>query len=286
MYISVVIPTFNEGERIAECLDALMKNTQKPFEIIIADGGSQDKTVAIASAYKGVDIIYTPKKTAAESRNLGIEKAKGDIIAFTDGDCIVDAHWLEQIATAFEKYDIDGLGGHVEPAPAYNEIEEYWGNLSLRIIMNFGEVGYEVMQKTLNDAFITANCAYKKELLHAIGGFDVWFANNAEDIDLCWRSLNSGARLRYVPEVRIQAHSITTLDGIKKKSMRNGISSSKLQKRYGRFINYDWNIYRMLAANIRRRLRGEKNASYDLTELTWHLLGKYYGSIIAGVINI
>ncbi len=145
---------------------------------------------------------------------------------------------------------------------------------------------YTVTQKTLNDAFVTANCAYKRKLLYKIKGFSNFFANNAEDVDLCWRALDAGAKLKYDPSVVIYAHNVTTLRGIAQKSFRNGVSSSKLQKVYGGKVNYDPDIYKMLASNLKGVFTGQKDAGLNCTELFCHLMGKYYGSIKVGVINV
>lgn len=131
------------------------------------------------------------------------------------------------------------MGGKVTTAPFENKYEEYWGTLAWKVIMSFGDDAYQVKEKKLNDAFVTANCAYSRKLLKRIKGFDLWFANNAEDVDPCWRALEHKAKLMYIPSVVIKAHSVTTLKGIKQKSFRNGVSSSKLQKRYGKWFNYD-----------------------------------------------
>lgn len=171
-------------------------------------------------------------------------------------------------------------------APPENHYEEYWGNLAWNLIMNFPDEAYEVKEKKLNDAFVTANCAYKRELLYRIQGFSNFFANNAEDVDLCWRAIESGAKLVYVPDVVIYAHNVTTLKGIAKKSFRNGVSSSKLQKKYGNRFNCDPSIYKMLLKNIAGLVKKETDAELNCVELICHLLGKYYGSLKVGVINI
>ena len=152
--------------------------------------------------------------------------------------------------------------------------------------MNFPNEGYDVIEQTLNDAFVTANCAYRRKLLYEIKGFNNFFANNAEDVDLCWRALRHGAKLRYEPSIIIYAHNVTTVQGIAKKSFRNGVSSSKLQKVYGGKFNYDPNIYKMLGKNIVGLIKNEKDANLNCVELISHLAGKYYGSIKNGIINI
>lgn len=287
MKISVVLPVYNEAKRIKDTLNAIYNNTEQPYEIIVADGESTDSTVAIIKrCFPKVIIVNNVKRNAAAGRNAGIKKAKGDIVAFTDGDCIVGRDWLKQIRIAFEQHMVDGIGGKVLVAPPENHYEEYWGNLAWKLIMNFPDEGYTVDKQTLNDAFVTANCAYKRQLLIEIKGFNNFFANNAEDVDLCWRALKYGAKLRYEPSVIIYAHNVTTFKGIAKKSFRNGVSSSKLQKVYGGKVNFDPNIYKMLGKNIIGIIKREKDAGLNCVELMSHLAGKYYGSIKCRVINL
>lgn len=283
--ISVVIPALNEQALIAQCLLALQSQTVPAGEILVVDGGSQDDTAAIARQH-GVRVLHNPRRHAAAARNIGIGAAQGDIVAFIDADCVPSVDWVEQVALAFEDPMLQGLGGKVVAAPPANAEEAFWSKLALEILMSFGNEGYTVTQQTLNDAFITANAAYRTAFLRSLGGFDEWFANNAEDVDLSWRALRAGAVLRYVPQAQVQSHGVTTLRGIRKKSYRNGVSSSKLQKRYGSFVNCDRRIYALLGKELLAMLRREPQADWMVMELVWHLLGKYAGSIKAGVINI
>ena len=288
MTISVVIPVYNEEKRILATLKAIYNGSLLPMEIIVADGGSEDHTVTIIKEnYPDVIVMDNPDRTAAAGRNVGIKTAKGDIVAFTDGDCIVDRDWLKHIKQYFEDKGIDGLGGKVLNATPENHYEEYWGNLAWNRIMTFPDYSYTVKKKKLNDAFVTANCAYKRDLLNHLNGFSQFFGNNAEDVDLCWRALDSGAKLIYVPDVIIYAHNVTTLKGIAKKSFRNGVSSSKLQKVYGSKSFYcDPALYRRLIKNIFGIVIRKNDAGLNCIELASHLLGKYYGSVKVGVINI
>lgn len=286
MRISVVIPTYNEEKCIGECLRCLNAGEEKPYEIIVADGMSTDDTVKIARKY-GASVVENRRRHAAGGRNEGIKRAKGDIIAFIDADCVPDKSWLREIKKAFEEEDIDGLGTYIEPAHPTNIYEEFWGKLSLQILMTYDNEPYYVTEKTLNTAFITASCAYKRKLLYKIKGFSNYFANNAEDIDLCWRALDAGARLKYVPAAKIIAHSPTTIKGICKKSFRNGISSSKIQKIHtNNIVSVDKELYKALIANLKGLFKRDRYAKLFVIELICHLCGKYYGSLRYGVINI
>ena len=286
MKITVIIPVYNEEKGIEKCLKSIINNTRSPDEIIVADGMSEDKTRELISQFSQVKLLSNTKRTAASGRNLAISAASGDIIVFTDGDCYADSKWIEKIEKSFEYYNLDALGGKVVAAKAENKFEEFWNHLAWNVLMSFGDVSYKVVDRTMNDAFVTANCAYRKDILNKLNGFDEWFGNNAEDVDLSWRALSLGANMRYIPEAVIYAHGVTTLKGIKNKSFRNGVSSSKLQKRYGSRINYDWNIYRLWWKQIPGCIKNDFNSTLLFNELSWHLLGKYYGSIKYHVINI
>lgn len=280
MRISVVIPTYNEESGIAQCIGSIFANTEQPYEVIVADGGSSDKTVELAKA-AGAVVYDNPKRTAASGRNVGIAHASGDIVAFTDGDNYVDPNWLESIRRAFEADDeLGGIGGKVVPAPPVNEVEKFWGNLWLKIIMVFGDEEFVVGTKSLRNSFITANCAYKKSLLESLNGFDEWFGNNAEDVDLMWRAFDSGAKLKYIPAAIVSARSPTTMREMKHKSYRDGVSSTKLQKRYGpKRGSFDKNIHKMFWKSFGRILIFRKGAYMQSSELFYHILGKWVSSI-------
>ena len=287
MKISVVIPVYNEEERIQECLESILNNTQRPFEVIVADGGSEDRTVAIASSFPDVKVLANPGRTAAAGRNVGILSATGEIIAFTDGDCIVDQNWISAIQKCFEEHsDLDGIRGKIVPVRTDNRYEAYWNHLAWELLMKFGDEPYVIQEKRLDNSLITANCAYRRELLLKVDGFSSWFGNNAEDVDLTWRILEHGASLMYDPTPLVYAHGVTTVKGIAQKSFRNGISSSKLQKKYGKRINYDATIYRMLGSNVLGLAKRRQDAALNIVELFCHLQGKYWGSLKYKVINI
>ena len=231
--------------------------------------------------HTGAVVYNNPNRTAASGRNVGISHAIGDIIAFADGDNYVDKLWLQSILEEFEADpELDGLGGKVIPAPPRSEVEKFWGNLWLNCIMSFPDAPYYIQTKTLRDAFITANCAYKKTLLDKLQGFDEWFGNNAEDVDLCWRAIDIGARLKYVSSPIVIARSPYKMRDMKKKSFRDGVSSTKLQKRYGpKKGSFDPQIHKMFWKSLWKMFLFQKGSYMLASELFYHIIGKWYGSI-------
>jgi glycosyltransferase involved in cell wall biosynthesis len=84
--ISVIIPAFNRAHTLPKALDSVLSQTLKPREIIVVDDGSTDETNAVLANYPGLCIISQDNRGVSAARNMGIEKAGGDWIAFLDSD--------------------------------------------------------------------------------------------------------------------------------------------------------------------------------------------------------
>ena len=109
MFLSVVIPTLNSEKTLAECLAAIRAQSlsRDSYEIVIADAGSSDRTLAIARDYGVETVTDNPLKTGEAGKTAGIKAAKGDVIALVDSDNILpDPHWLERMLAPFADPDI------------------------------------------------------------------------------------------------------------------------------------------------------------------------------------
>jgi glycosyltransferase involved in cell wall biosynthesis len=113
MKISVVICAYNEEQYLANCLQSVTGQMEKPHEVILVNNNSTDGTRVIAERFE-VKIIDEPKKGLIAARNTGFSAAKGDIIARCDADTIVPPDWVEKIRINFEQREIDGLSGPVQ----------------------------------------------------------------------------------------------------------------------------------------------------------------------------
>jgi len=116
--VTLITTVRNEEASIKIFLESILKQTRKPDEVILVDGGSTDKTLNIMKNYKSriKDIrIFTKKGNRSVGRNFAIRKSTHSIIAVTDAGCILDKHWLENIMKPFEDKSIDVSAGFYKP---------------------------------------------------------------------------------------------------------------------------------------------------------------------------
>src|SRR5262245_59388989 len=99
--LSVVVPVWNDAKRIGLCLRALQQQTVSPkcYEIVVVDNGSTDNSVDIVRSFTDIRLVIEPLPGSYAARNKGLSEAAGDLVAFTDSDCIPHPTWLEK---AFE----------------------------------------------------------------------------------------------------------------------------------------------------------------------------------------
>jgi glycosyltransferase involved in cell wall biosynthesis len=118
VFISVVVPMLNAGRTLAACLDALVAqgHPASEHEVLLVDNGSTDDSTDIARRYDGVTLSSEPTPGAYSARNHGLRAARGDVIAFTDPDCVPDRSWLGAIAAAMRDPGLELLCGRRLPA--------------------------------------------------------------------------------------------------------------------------------------------------------------------------
>lgn len=116
-FVSVIIPVYNDAERLEKCLTALDKQTypQDLYEVIAIDNASAESIVEIVNKYQQASTIYEAEPGSYAARNRGITVAKGEIFAFTDSDCIPAADWIEQgVKALIDHPDCGIIGGKIK----------------------------------------------------------------------------------------------------------------------------------------------------------------------------
>ncbi|MEE9406316.1 MAG: glycosyltransferase family A protein, partial [Candidatus Aenigmarchaeota archaeon] len=107
---SVIIPAYNAEKVLPDCLKALKSQSTRPLEVIIVDDGSKDSTSDVAKKF-GAKVLRPKNKGPASARNLGASKASGDILLFTDADCVPDKDWVKEMMAPFRDKEAAGVQG-------------------------------------------------------------------------------------------------------------------------------------------------------------------------------
>ena len=121
MKVSFIATILNEEKTIISLLTSLAKQTQKPDEIIIVDGGSIDKTITKIKAFQKkhpqikIRLFFKKGANRSQGRNLAIKKAKNEIIAISDAGCELDKNWLKNIIQPFKDPSIKVTAGYYKP---------------------------------------------------------------------------------------------------------------------------------------------------------------------------
>lgn len=242
MKISVVIPMRNASSTINSCLRSLNEQEELPYEIIVVDNQSTDDSRLLVKKeiekFNYIRLIVNSERplVAAASRNIGMESAKGDIIAFTDADCIVAKDWIKNIRMAFEQdSNLDAIGGI-----------EKGGCLDISLSGKFLSASWLPDPKKITKRKITGkadffqdiylatfNCAFKRSILIKLGGFDETFFPAGEDTDLWMRACEQKATMfAWDPKIVVTHHQNISFCRLLKKSFSYGESHAHITKRH------------------------------------------------------
>ena len=102
---------------MAACLDSLRALRYPATEVVVVDDGSTDRTGAIADQYEGFHVIHQENKGLSAARNVGMAASTGEIVAYTDSDCVVDPDWLHYLVATFLSSGLPAVGGPNLPPP-------------------------------------------------------------------------------------------------------------------------------------------------------------------------
>ncbi len=201
MMVSIVIPSYNQAEYLAEAIDSALAQTVRA-EIIVVDDGSTDNSLAIAKTYEpfGVKVISQANKGLASARNTGIMSALGTWILPLDADDILKDNCIEKILEKAKQTDADII------APSIH-------------CFGLGEQTTILMEAPTLEDFKVGNrlsycSAIKKSALLEVGGYSPKMVEGYEDMHLWINLLTRGKKIATIPEplmfYRIKAESMIT----------------------------------------------------------------------------
>jgi cellulose synthase/poly-beta-1,6-N-acetylglucosamine synthase-like glycosyltransferase len=230
--VSVIVPVHDGAATIGSCLDALcaLDYPRHELEIIVVDNRSSDATRAIAARYPVHVVGESSVQSSYAARNRGVLAATGTVLAFTDADCVPDRGWLRALMTPFAAADVGGVAGAIEAFAATSTVERYQARRAIRAERAFAHPVMPFAQ--------TANAAYPRDLVLALGGFDARIPFGG-DLDFSWRlQRRTGRRLVYAPDALVRHRHRTTWRGLAALYEKNAIANCLLASRHAYYARY------------------------------------------------
>ncbi len=244
MNVSVIVACYNEENNILECLNTLAHQTyaEDKYEIIVADGGSRDRTQSIVNEFMqthhNVNLVVESKKGTAAGRNAGIKAAKYDYIAFIDADCEAPRNWLETLVELFQDIQLTdnkviAVGGtNIPPGNAGSFLQAIGVALD-SYIGSFGSVQGRQFKKPMHVSSLSnLNVLYDKQKIIDVGYYDESLVSEAEDADINFRLFSSGSRFLFIPHSFVWHKMRPTPKTWLANMFRYGKGRARLLKRY------------------------------------------------------
>ena len=215
-FVSVIIPVYNNTEKLKLCLSALANQTypQELYEIIVVDNNSEEDIAEVTQQFQQVKLTTEGKRSSYAARNQGIKIAKGELLAFTDSDCIPTSDWLEQgINHLLSNSNCGAIAGKIE---LYYQNKEHPNAAEIfDKIVNLQQEKY-VEEKHYG---ATANLFTYKQIFQDVGLFNAELKSGG-DADWGNRVFAHGYEIIYAANVLVLHPARNTLKQLAKKVLR------------------------------------------------------------------
>ena len=217
--VSVIIPNLNGAHHLRACLESLRQQTYAPVEVIVADNGSTDGSLAlIARDFPEVRVLALGENRGFTGAcNAGMQAARGEFVILLNNDTEADAHWLEEVVSAFQRHPDAGIVASkmllfdrrdtFHTAGDFYRLNGIPGNRGVWQ-KDDGRYAHEEYIFSANGG----SAAYRRTMLDQVGLLDEDFFYSCEDLDLAWRAQLAGWRCVYAPGA-IVYHKLSATGG-------------------------------------------------------------------------
>ncbi len=221
-FVSVIVCSYNGGHTLAACLDSLGKLNYPAYEVILVDDGSTDDTAYVAVQFPQVHYIHQSNHGLSHARNTGVAAAKGEVLAYTDSDCMADVDWLYYLIGTLVSGDYAGVGGPNITPPAQNWIQAC-------VAAAPGGPSHVLLTDTIAEHIPGCNMAFYRWAFESMGGFDPEYHKAGDDVDFCWRIQQGGWVIAFSPAAIVWHYRRFTLRAFLKQQDGYGEAESLLR---------------------------------------------------------
>lgn len=287
--ISVIICTYNRSSSLGQTLESLDRMSVPPeikWEVIVVDNNSSDDTRAVVDELGqtlGVQLryIFEAKQGKSHALNAGIQKAQGEIIAFTDDDMDLDTNWLSSLQKTFDDFNCLAIGGRIKirwDCPKPDWLDEQGPYALINVLSSF-DWGDEVRE--IRTPPVGCNMAVKKEAFARYGLFRTDLGRikksliGCEETEFFLRLIENGERIVYAPAAL--AYHIVTKERTERAYFETwhsnaGISLARMMGSRAKGIRYfgvPRHLFRSLLENLAKWIfaRGAKKRFFYRLQL-------------------
>lgn len=197
--VNVIIPVLNGGHIIGKCLQAVLTQSYEGQILpVVINDGSADNTSAVARAFDKVKVIDQENMGRASARNRGISESSGEVIAFTDADCVPRSDWLENLVGCMLQTDSCGIVGGAMTIPKSANL---WQRLDNQCWAHSTGPDSPAGPTLFGS---TANMCLFRSVYESVGGFDERLLGS-EDSDLAFR-VHSAGYVNYFEPAAVVEH--------------------------------------------------------------------------------
>jgi cellulose synthase/poly-beta-1,6-N-acetylglucosamine synthase-like glycosyltransferase len=205
-FVSIIVPCRNEKKYIEHCLDSIISNDypKDKLEVLVVDGMSEDGTREIiekyAQRYPFIQLLDNPNKVVPNAMNIGIKRAKGDLIIRMDVHNVYCKDYISKVVYWLEKSKADNVGGIWITLPGKNTVKAKAIAYALSSPFGVGNSMFRIGTKIPTYVDTVPFGAYRKEVFEKIGFFDEELIRNQDD-EFNLRLIRSGGKILLVPEI-------------------------------------------------------------------------------------
>ncbi len=190
--VSVIVCTYNGTRTLRACLDSLRNLRYPDYEILVIDDGSESAIEEICRDVSAVRYFRQEHSGLSAARNRGAQEARGEVLVYTDDDCVADEDWLTHLTRTMREGGYPAMGGPNVPPPAENLAQAC-------VAAAPGGPSHVLLTDREAEHIPGCNFAIRRDAFEEVDGFIPEFTTAGDDVDICWRLQEMGCELDSLP---------------------------------------------------------------------------------------